>query len=453
MGLAPFAFSVHSFISSVGADAGFASIVGLAVLVLLYFAQARETDSLREQTHESARRVQQLEGRLAYLSGLQESSSAPAAPRAAVPPASSVSPAAPAASAPASAASPAGSAASPAGPAAAPVRPAASTAAAQAASRPVEPANNPPPAPPAGVGAPALAAATRLIPDASPRSAMIPDAPPPSASPQTAQEPQSSSAQDREAIATPPPPATPAAGNGAAQEGGAASLPVEEDGAASLPAQEAAAAPLATQEGASALVSGVHHSPVQAPPRFEPPPQPSGARPILQPLRPASRDRQTRRRLALAVGALVAVGVIAVLVIVTSVGGGGHAGSGASSNSNAPTARHPRHVAAAAPPSVSVAVLNGTAASGLAHRVATRLQSAGYKQGTIATASDQTRGATVVAFMPGHRRDALSVAGALKLGSASVQPVDASTQAVACPPPATCGAAVVVTVGSDLSTR
>ena len=89
MGLAPFAFSVHSFISSVGADAGFASIVGLAVLVLLYFAQARETESLREQTHESARRVQQLEGRLAYLSGLQESSSAPAAPRAAVPPASS----------------------------------------------------------------------------------------------------------------------------------------------------------------------------------------------------------------------------------------------------------------------------------------------------------------------------------------------------------------------------
>jgi hypothetical protein len=173
----------------------------------------------------------------------------------------------------------------------------------------------------------------------------------------------------------------------------------------------------------------------------------------LQPLRPAPRDRQARRRLALAVGALLAVGVIAVLVIVTSVGGGGHATSSASSNSNAPTPQHPKHAAAAAPATVTVAVLNGTATSGLAHQVATRLHSAGYKQGTIATASDQTRTATVVAFMPGHRRDALSVAGALKLGSASVQPVDASTQAVACPPPAACGAAVVVTVGSDLSTR
>jgi hypothetical protein len=151
----------------------------------------------------------------------------------------------------------------------------------------------------------------------------------------------------------------------------------------------------------------------------------------------------------MAIAALVAVGVIAALVIVTSVGGGG-GNTSASRASNSPTAQHPRHVAAPPPPPVTVAVLNGTATSGLAHRVATRLRSAGYKQGTIATASDQTRTATVVGFMPGHRRDALSVASALKLGSGSVQPVDTSTQAVACPPPAACNAAVVVTVGSDL---
>ena len=42
-GALPFAFSVSHFINSVGADAGFASIIGLAILVLLYFAQARET--------------------------------------------------------------------------------------------------------------------------------------------------------------------------------------------------------------------------------------------------------------------------------------------------------------------------------------------------------------------------------------------------------------------------
>ena len=68
MGSIPFAFSVHHFINSVGADAGFAAIIGLAILVLLYFAQARETASLREQAYESAQRVQQLENRLAQLS-------------------------------------------------------------------------------------------------------------------------------------------------------------------------------------------------------------------------------------------------------------------------------------------------------------------------------------------------------------------------------------------------
>ena len=67
MGPIPFAFSVHHFINSVGADAGFASIIGLAILVLLYFAQARETSSLREQAYESAQRVQQLEARIAQL--------------------------------------------------------------------------------------------------------------------------------------------------------------------------------------------------------------------------------------------------------------------------------------------------------------------------------------------------------------------------------------------------
>ena len=55
----PLALSVHHFVSSVGADAGFAAIIGLAILVLLYFAQARETANLREQAYEAAQRVAQ----------------------------------------------------------------------------------------------------------------------------------------------------------------------------------------------------------------------------------------------------------------------------------------------------------------------------------------------------------------------------------------------------------
>jgi hypothetical protein len=145
--------------------------------------------------------------------------------------------------------------------------------------------------------------------------------------------------------------------------------------------------------------------------------------------------------------------VVAALIVLTSSGGGSSASSTSSSAaSNAPTAttRHRRVSSGIAPSAVTVAVLNGTATSGLAHRVAVKLAGTGYKQGTVATATDQTRTATVVAYMPGHRRDATAVAASLKLGSASVQPLDQNTQAVACPPPGACTANVVVTVGSDL---
>src|SRR5437588_3128537 len=64
----PFALSVHNFISSVGADAGFAAIIGLAILVLLYFAHARETANLREEAALLAARLQQAEARVAELS-------------------------------------------------------------------------------------------------------------------------------------------------------------------------------------------------------------------------------------------------------------------------------------------------------------------------------------------------------------------------------------------------
>src|SRR5947209_13082616 len=81
MGSIPLALSIHHFISSVGADAGFASILGLAVLILLYFAQARETASLRAHAQEAAERIQDLEARLRQLGRVQ----AVPAPTAAVP--------------------------------------------------------------------------------------------------------------------------------------------------------------------------------------------------------------------------------------------------------------------------------------------------------------------------------------------------------------------------------
>ncbi|MBV9006740.1 MAG: hypothetical protein JO181_18885, partial [Solirubrobacterales bacterium] len=67
----PFAFSIHHFVNSVGSYAGFAAIIGLAVLVLLFFAQARETHNLRQQASEADERVAQLESRLAWQSRQQ----------------------------------------------------------------------------------------------------------------------------------------------------------------------------------------------------------------------------------------------------------------------------------------------------------------------------------------------------------------------------------------------
>ena len=149
--------------------------------------------------------------------------------------------------------------------------------------------------------------------------------------------------------------------------------------------------------------------------------------------------------------------VVAVLLVATSGGTNTSSSStGAAQTSNAPrtrtrAARTRPQPAVVAPGSVTVAVLNGTATSNLAHRVALKLSAAGYKQGTIATAPDQTHTSTVVDYLPGDRRQAIAVATSLKLGSASVQPVDQSNQAVACPPGTSCTANVVVIVGSDLA--
>jgi hypothetical protein len=101
------------------------------------------------------------------------------------------------------------------------------------------------------------------------------------------------------------------------------------------------------------------------------------------------------------------------------------------------------------PAKVTVAVLNGTATAGLAHKTATQLSDAGFKEGRVATASDQTRARTVVAFLPSGRNDALAVAKVLKVPTSAVQPIDSGTRAVACPSTVSCDADVVVTVGAD----
>ncbi len=118
--------SLQSLIDKAGAYAGLASLLGLAVLSLLYFAQAREVRRLRDWAGRSPERAQELEERVA-------SQAVAARQAAAVPAPAPMAPTPPVAAGSAAAAQP-------------PV---------------LSPA-------PAGVGAPALASATRLIPAAAP---------------------------------------------------------------------------------------------------------------------------------------------------------------------------------------------------------------------------------------------------------------------------------------------
>lgn len=382
MGSLPLAFSVHHFINSVGADAGFASIIGLAILILLYFAHARETANLRNHAQEAAERIQSLEARVAQMARAQ--TQAPAAQQPAQVP-----------------------------PAAARTATAATPAAARAAAGGV-------PAAPAGVAAPALTAATKLIP--TPVPVALASAPPPAPSPPPPSPPQP---PDATVIGAAPvvAPTTTAAGtaNGATQD-----PPTRPPRPVPAPIQTA---PPRIQMRGSA-------SP------------PSARRPGGR--APAQRSFGGGPLLLALVGVLVLAGVIAAVFILTNNGGNSSSAS-STHRTNAARAGKGTRSAAVAPSSVTVAVLNGTATSGLAHRVALKLSGDGYKEGTVATATDQTKTTTTVAYLPGFRRDAVAVAGSLKLGQGAVAPVDQPTRSVACPPPSACAANVVVTVGADLA--
>ncbi len=153
-------------------------------------------------------------------------------------------------------------------------------------------------------------------------------------------------------------------------------------------------------------------------------------------------------------GVIAGVAVAAVVVAVLLLTGGKGSSSASRSASSATLASHRTTSAASAvqPSTVTVSVLNGTDMQGLALKVANGLLGDGYRKGSVANASDQTHTSTVVAYMTSaDRRDALAVARSLKLDAASVQPIDPTTKATACPPSQACTSKVVVTVGTNLA--
>ena len=388
----PFALSVHHFISSVGADAGFAAFIAVALLVLLFFSQARETANVRRRADEAGQRVQELEGQLYALSeqlaALPAEISVVRAAGTRVPVAPGVAPA------------PAGVGADSAFP----------------------------PAAPAGVGAPALAAATRLIPDPvhpfgepQPAPVGLVDQPPDQATEIDAS------------------PVTVSGGNGSSHR------PVPA-AAMQRPLQARSGGPSRPGGGPP---RGAQGRPVGGQARPGGPPRSAMA------LRGGRRSNAGRVFTILAVLLLVGAVVAGVLVIMNI-----HHGSSASKSSAAEAAarraeanRRSAPVAAVKPFTVTVAVLNGTSTNGLAGAVSNKLGAAGYQKGYVGNfTANQTQSATSVLYMRGAKRDAAAVATALKLRAASVQPIDQSTEQIACPPSSgPCKSSVVVTVGSDLA--
>jgi len=408
MRLQPYALSIHHFISSVGADAGFASIIGLAVLVLLYFAQARETSSLRDQAELAAQRVAQLESRLAHAVTAQ--------PQVAPPP-SGVAPM------PTAYRRPGGLI---------PAAPVQSVPAVAAAS----------PSPPAGVGAPPLSAATKLIPT-------------PAVQPPVIGAPGVAAAR----ISTPmpglPPVAAPAAAVPSSPLG---TLP---SGSPS-PMDRIVTPRPATAAGGATATNGTGEHAVVPPPIPLPPFPPRSAVPAGPSILGDFRDRVDggSNDLARVLTGVAAFAVLAAIVVVllslTSGGSPSHSASSPSTPavSNAPTAHSTKakpKQAAVDPSAVTVAVLNGTPVAGLAKSFATQLGAAGYQQGTVANAATQTQPTTTVEYAAGDQRDAAAVARTLKLGSSSIQPITSDVQALACPQTTACTVNVVVTLGADES--
>jgi hypothetical protein len=411
----PFALSIHKFISSVGDDAGFAAFICVAVIGLLYFAQARETATLRDRLEDAHERIGGLEARIAQLMHLQ-SARQPVAP--------GVAPAR---------VTPPPAVARPMGSAIPSVRriPAATVA-----------GNGPGPdagatlipAAPVGMGAPALASATKLIPSPA-LAAIAPSVPDdtvvvPAPVVAGAVPPANGNGEATAVTAAVPPPA-----------GGGPTPPrvqIRTDGTGSGSTPRRTAPPAARPLGEA---------------RFD----------IFEKERSGGRSGTRGRRLPLAIGVLAVAVIIAGAVVITTSGNGttnstvnrGPNGTNASTSSSGPHKGRGGHKTRPfSASSVTVAVLNGTNVHGLAADVGTVLTGHGYKQGSITNAASQTEQSTTVYYMTaGYKSAAEHVAKTLKLSPASVQLATQTViQSCATTPAAattSCSGNVIVSVGED----
>ncbi len=411
----PYALSVHGFIDKVGADAGFAAIIGVALVVIMLFVHARETASLRARAEDAEDRVEYLERTVEQLGRVatQATQLAQAAQaqtghaRAGVAPApaparTSVTAARPV-PAPAVAAAYAGAAAQP---------------------RTIGP---PPqlPAAPFMTGGPALSSATRLLPEPGAASS-----------------------------------------NGHVNGTGSAVVPPPAPAASAAPAPATAPPPSTAAAGAPTPMPQIPSLPRPADPRgdTEPPRsrQPdTGSRAPRRNYGHAAETKSSRRRIVPLLAAVLLVAVIAVAALLVlnhhhSKGGAGRSANVTHSHSSTTTSttksgKKQKRAVTVDPRSVTVAVLNGTTTANLAADISQKLGKLGFQQGKTANFSSSALTTTTIGFVPGHRPQALAVAKALKVKYANVLQVNPTTKQLVCPATSTCTDDVFVVLGTDLA--
>ena len=436
------AASANALAEQIGSYAGYASIVGLGILALLYFAQAREVKRLREWAGRAPERAAELEQRVqadahkrvvaqpiqpATAAAQQARTAAATAavyasvgaqpPGAPPPPGQLARPATPAPGAPATPGTPAPGAPAPApappavgapAPGTLPAAPApvpAASAATQTPAAPAKPATSAPGAPPQ----PAPAPGARPIVTATPNPAPAPT--PPAAT---------AAARVATAARTVVPPANGTTNQDTAESAAARPEPApyvpagsqrrdgDDDGRGGLFGMSTGRVAMIIGGAVASIVVAVVLVLVLTGEEPAPPPNDFGNTPAAE--EPAGSAGESER------------------------GTGSQSESTSSSTSAALTGAEKR--------ATNVAVLNGTTQTGLARAVGDRIQQRGFTISNVATNADQSVPTTVVAYTNGHEEAALAVARIIEVDRGSVQAADVNTTVAA-------DADVVVTVGSD----
>jgi hypothetical protein len=393
------AVALADHVQSIGSYFGFAAVVGLGVLSLLYFAQAREVKRLRdwagrspERDAELAQRVQaDAQRRVVQPAGAPRPGAQPGSPH---------------------------------------------TAAAQQAD---------------AARKAAAAAVMEKFQTSAPGSAPV------VGPPGQLDRPAASPAEGATATPAPGTVAAPTDKPVPPASGDASATTAAPDAAAPTAASAGAAAAAARQAGAPArtptLSNGAGGQDTHESAAARPAPLPDlPARPRVTPA-PTSRhddDESGGPRIGLIVAGSAGVVAVAVVLVLLLTGGSDKPTASNEIGGSSPTPATSKPSASSATKvnrkATQIAVLNGTTQTGLARNVGNKLESSGFTILSVGDNADQQISTTTISYAAGSDKAAKVVAQIMGAPSSAVQPIDTNTATAVSP-----AAKIVVVVGKDRS--